>query len=127
MITATLLAAVTAGTPPATDARTFETSRTTARANAKTAAGRRYQPVFAKAFSESQTRELGRCVESQATPDLSPFEALIEIGTAGGVEEVFLRPATNIAVCLRDSIRKTRFPRPPRSHYWISTTLRLKQ
>src|SRR5882724_2296531 len=108
----------------ATDASMFEAARRTARANAKTAAGKQYQPVFAKAFSESQAAELGRCVEGQAAPDFSPFEALVEIGSVGGVEEVFVRPASNVALCLRDSIRKARFPRPPRADYWTSTTLR---
>ena len=112
--------------PPETGARTFGAARKTAVANANTAAGRQYQPLFAKAFSESQAPELARCVEAQAAPDLSPFEALTEIGAAGGVEEVLVRPASNVAVCLRDSIRKARFPRPPRGHYWTSTTLRLK-
>ena len=110
---------------PAANAQTFEAARKTARAAAMTAAGKRYQPVFAKAFSESQARELGRCVESQNPADLSPFEVLIEIGSSGAAEEVLVRPESNVALCLRESIRKARFPRPPRGHYWTSTTLRL--
>jgi hypothetical protein len=126
-IAAVLFASFLSEPAAAIDARTFEAARKAARANAKTAAGKQYQPSFARAFSESQARELGRCVEAQATPDLSPFEALVEIGSTGGVEEVFVRPASNVALCLRDSIQKARFPRPPRGHYWTSTTLRLKQ
>lgn len=106
-------------------ARDFEGARRTALANAKTAAGKRYQPLFAKAFSRSQASELGRCVEAQSAPDLSPFEALARIAAGGSVEEVLVRPESNVAVCLRESIRKSRFPPPPRPHYWTSTTLRL--
>jgi hypothetical protein len=110
---------------PATGASAFEAARKIAIANAKTAQGRKYQKVFAKAFSESQAGELGRCVESQTAPDLSPFEALTEIAANGSVEAVLVRPDSNVAVCLRKSIRKHVFPRPPRAHYWTSTTLRL--
>lgn len=110
---------------PATGASAFEAARKIAVANAKTAPGRKYQAVFAKAFSESQAGELGRCVEHQAAPDLSPFEALAEIAANGSVESVLVRPESNVAVCLRDSIRRHAFPRPPRPHYWTSTTLRL--
>ncbi len=113
--------------PDATDARTFEAARQTALASAKTKAGKRYQPLFAKRFSESQAGELGRCVERQAAPDLSPFEALVKVDATGGVEDVFVRPASNVALCLSESIRKGRFPRPPRAHYWTSTVLRMKQ
>jgi hypothetical protein len=119
------LLAISLSTSPATSADAFEAARKTAQSNAKSSSGKRYQPLFAKAFSQSQTRELGRCVEVQASPDLTAFEALVRIATSGFVEEVEVRPATNIAVCLKASIRKARFPRPPRDHYWSSTTLRL--
>ncbi|MGH9442742.1 MAG: hypothetical protein ACRD16_10765 [Thermoanaerobaculia bacterium] len=122
-----VLAVLPPAPAPAGGARAFEAARRAAIANAKSARGRRYQPVLAKAFSESQARQLGRCVESRKDPDLSPFEALVEIGAGGAVESVLVRPGTNVAVCLRESILKTRFPRPPRAHYWTSTTLRLTQ
>ena len=125
MLAILALAALVLAPPAPGGARAFEEARRVALGNAKTPAGKRYQAVFAKAFSESQARELGRCVESQAAPDLTAFEALVEIGKGGAVEAVLVRPETNVAACLRESIRKTRFPAPPRPGYWTSTTLRL--
>jgi hypothetical protein len=124
---AAILASIVLAPSGTTDARAFEAAQKVARANAKTAAGRRYQPLFAKRFSESQAAELGRCVERQSAPDLSPFEALAEVDAAGSVEEVLVRPASNVALCLRETIRKARFPRPPRGRYWTSTVLRMKK
>jgi hypothetical protein len=126
-IAAPFLASIVLAPSGGTDARTFEAAQRAARANAKTAVGKRYQPVFARRFSESQAPALGRCVERQTAPDLSPFEALAEIDAAGGVEEVLVRPASNVALCLRETIRKARFPRPPRGHYWTSTVLRMNK
>ena len=124
MLAIVALAALTLAPAPG-GARAFEEARRVALGNAKTSAGKRYQAVFAKAFSESQAKELGRCVESQAAPDLTAFEALVRIGKGGAVEDVLVRPGTNVAACLRESIRKTKFPAPPRAGYWTSTTLRL--
>ena len=126
-VVAALVSSLLFAPPAATDASTFEAAQKIARANGKSTAGKRYQRLFAKKFSESQARELGACVERQTAPDLSPFEALVEIDSSGGVEEVFVRPASNVALCLRDSIRKSRFPRPPHRDYWTSTVLRMKQ
>jgi hypothetical protein len=96
------------------------------KANASTAAGRAYQEVVGKAFGRDHSATVGQCARGVKRTDLSDFSAFIRVGRRGVVEEVLVKPATNLSACTQQRLAHWAVPEAPSADYWVSVDVRLR-
>src|ERR1700751_5977091 len=72
---------------------------------------KKYSPVFQS------------CLTSTDHPDTSPFSFVAAIGKDGHVLRLYVDHETNIYACLRETLQKEEFPRPPLSPYYMHISM----
>ena len=70
-----------------------------------------YSPVFVS------------CLKSTEHPDTSPFSFVAAIGADGRVLRLYTDHETNIFACVRQTLQKEEFPRPPVSPYYMHVSM----
>lgn len=71
----------------------------------------KYSPVFVS------------CLKSTDHADTSPFSFVAAIGADGGVLRLYTDHETNIFACVRPTLQKDEFPRPPASPYYTHMSM----
>jgi hypothetical protein len=71
----------------------------------------KYSPVFQS------------CLKSTEHADTSPFSFVVAIGTDGRVLRLYADHETNMLACVRPTLSKDEFPRPPVSPYYIHMSM----
>ncbi len=104
----------------------FEVALAAAKANVETEAGKKYDKQFGKQFAERYVDTTVRCTAGATTADLARFDLLVRVSGTGVPEEVLVQPATMVAKCLREEVRKGKFRSPHRKSYWVRIEMNLK-
>jgi hypothetical protein len=73
---------------------------------------RRYGPVFQACFASTNQ------------PDSTPFEFVAAIGADGRVMKVYTSQDTEILRCVRQTLEKDEFPKPPLAPYYLHIDMR---
>jgi hypothetical protein len=63
------------------------------------------------------------CLKSTDHPDTSPFSFVAAIGKDGHVLRLYIDHETNIYACMRQTLQKEEFPRPPLSPYYMHISM----
>jgi hypothetical protein len=71
----------------------------------------KYMPVFQS------------CLKSTEHPDTSTFSFVVAIGTNGRVLRLYTDHETNVLACVRPTLLKDEFPRPPFAPYYMHMTM----
>jgi len=71
----------------------------------------KYSPIFQS------------CLASTNHPDTLPFDFIVAIGADGRVLRLYTDHETNIFVCVRETLQKDKFPRPPVSPYYMHISM----
>jgi hypothetical protein len=71
----------------------------------------KYQPVFVS------------CLKSTEDADTSSFSFVAAIGKDGRVLQLYIDHETNIFACVRQTLKKDKFPRPPVSPYYMQVSM----
>ena len=123
-----LLLLLGSGTLPADEAK--KTSPTVAReaaeANAKTPAGRRYQPALEASLDKWLRRSIERCGKGVSPEDAVSFDAFVRIDEDGSAQEVFFAPETAVGRCAERDFRDAKYPHPPQTDWWVKVPVLLK-
>jgi len=96
-----------------------------AKQNQQTPAGQNYDRVLSRYFEQQAGVPMQRCFASTKEPDARSFEMLFRLSKAGKVLDALVRPETNIAVCLRDKLKRQVFPAPPEERFWAYMDMRI--
>jgi hypothetical protein len=72
---------------------------------------KKYSPVFQS------------CLTSTDHRDTSPFSFVVAIGKDGHVLQLYIDHETNIFACVRQTLQKEEFPRPPLSPYYMHISM----
>ena len=83
-----------------------------------------YDGPFNKAFYASFSEWLNQCTKSTGEP-LSDFDMLIKLGGEGQVQALRFQPASSLAACFSELVRKERFPAPPASGLIVPARVRI--
>jgi hypothetical protein len=70
-------------------------------------------------YAQGYAPVLQSCFANVTQPDNGPFSFVVAIGPDGRVIRIYNDRETNIFACLRESLRKDVFPRPPVSPYYL--------
>lgn len=70
---------------------------------------------------------LQSCLASTGHPDTTPFEFVVAIGTDGEVLRLYNDRQTNIFSCVRQTLEKDNFPKPPVAPYYLHIEMRFSQ
>lgn len=124
-ITTSLLAM---GGPARRDARTndFDAALKAAEANLGQKKGRKYDAAFARGAGPWLAGALAACTKGLPEQDLAPFTVLVRVSASGRPEEVLVKPATRVALCLRPSFAAAAFPKPPGPSWWVMMDIVIK-
>ena len=71
----------------------------------------KYSPVFLS------------CLKSTDHPDTSSFSFVVAIGKDGRVLRLYIDHETNIYACVRQTLQKEEFPRPPLAPYYMHISM----
>jgi hypothetical protein len=63
------------------------------------------------------------CLSSTDHPDTSPFSFVAAIGKDGRVLRLYVDHETKIYACVRQTLQKEEFPRPPLSPYYLHVSM----
>jgi len=72
---------------------------------------KKYSPVFQA------------CLKSIENRDTSPFSYVAAIGKHGEVLRLYIDRETNIYACVRETLQKDKFPKPPFSPYYMHVSM----
>jgi hypothetical protein len=104
----------------------FDTALKAAKANLGQKKGRKYDAAFARRAGPWLARALAACSRELPEQDLAPFIVLVRVSASGRPEEVLVRPATKVALCLRPSFASATFPKPPGPSWWVKMEIVIK-
>ena len=98
-----------------------------AKADAATPTGERYQETVGQAFGKDHGVTVGQCAKTTKRPDLSDFGLLLRVGATGVVEEVLVKPRTNLSGCVQGKLAGWKVPEPPHAGFWVKVAVSLKR
>jgi hypothetical protein len=98
-----------------------------AKDNAATPDGRKYGETVGQAFGREHGVTVRECAKSIKRPELSDFDLFLRIEPTGGVEEVLVKPRTNISSCIQGKLARWKAPRPPHAGFWVKIAVNLKR
>ena len=98
-----------------------------AKADAATPAGEKYQETVGRAFGRDHGVTVGQCAKATKRPDLSDFDLLLRVGAEGVVEEVLVKPRTNLSGCVQGNLTDWKVPGPPHAGFWVRVAVNLKR
>jgi len=101
--------------------KTMQEGMKAAEANLQTSAGRQYDAEISKSFQSNYGDIVAACVK--LVGELKPFDLVVQIGKTGGVEKLYMSPATAVSVCLASKVSSGHFPTPPQPAYWVKISL----
>jgi hypothetical protein len=115
-----------AGTPAGVD-DSFAAAEAEAKAATETPEGKKFADAVGAAFGREQSAAFTRCAKQTKRPDLSNFDLLMRVDAAGNVDGTLARPATNLAECVRTSLKGWKVGVPPRAGQWVKIGVNLKK
>jgi hypothetical protein len=104
----------------------FDEALRSAEANLDRKNGRKYDTAFARKAGPWLSKALAACTKGLPDADLAPFTVLIRVSASGKPEEVLVRPATKVALCLRPSFVSAQCPKPPGPAWWVKMGIAIR-
>jgi hypothetical protein len=98
-----------------------------AEAFAATPEGKEYGEAVGRSFGRDHAATINRCAKTTKRPDLSKFDLLLRIDATGVVQEVLVKPETNLAVCVSRALKGWKVAAPPRPDAWVKVAVALKR
>jgi len=105
----------------------FDLVRQIADDNTTTPVGAAYDRRHGEYFGRRRASTMKRCIESFSDADTRDFDMLIRVAANGKPATILLNPETNVARCLRDSVRGDEYPKPPRPGYWVHVVMSIRE
>jgi hypothetical protein len=110
----------------AAKATDFDEALKAAESNLASKKGQRYDVDFARKAGPWLANKLAACTKDLSGPDLAPFTVLVRVSGSGKAEEVLMRPATKVALCLWPSFLAARCPKPPGPSWWVKMDIAIR-
>jgi len=66
------------------------------------------------------------CTKGAADDDLATFDLVVQVAADGKVENAMVEPATKVALCLRDQMPRSGYPKPPAPRWWVFVNMKIK-
>ena len=98
-----------------------------ARAGAETPDGKKFGEDLGKVFGREHGATIQRCAKETKRPDLSDFDLLLRVDGIGLVDQALVKPATNLAQCVRHKMKGWKTSVPPNSGFWVKVSVNLKR
>jgi hypothetical protein len=124
-VTASLLAMGGKGAV-AKGAGDFDAALKAADENLKSKNGEKYDVAFARKAGPWLSSALVKCTKGLPTSDLEPFTVLVCVAESGIVEEVMVRPATKVALCLKPLFASKKAPKAPGPSWWVKMDIAIR-
>jgi len=105
----------------------FDLIRQIADDNTKTPVGAAYDRQHGEYFGRRHASTMKHCIDSLPDADTRDFHLLIRVAANGKPATILLEPETNVARCLRDSVRGDQYPKPPRPSYWVHVAMSIRE
>lgn len=100
-------------------ATSFEQAAALGDAQEKNPAAQAYKPEVATYYQQRYTPVFQSCLKSTENRDTSPFSFVVAVGKNGHVLRLYVDHETNVYTCVRQTLQKNEFPRPPFSPYYF--------
>lgn len=98
----------------------FESVKSEALALRKSDIARDYLKTKFFPFYEAQHSEtLRHCFSNVENPSMEPFDLVLQINSAGVVQQTWVNVPTNISSCLNKAILESTFPAPPTTNFYV--------
>jgi hypothetical protein len=78
-----------------------------------------YFGVFVRGLAKVQGPALRGCRQQHPTSASASFQAVARLSKEETIQQLLLKPTSDFHRCVRDSIKATTLPRPPKAPYWI--------
>lgn len=98
-----------------------------AKAAAATPEGKTYEETVGRAFGREHGSTVGQCAKGARRADLSDFDLLLRMEATGVVEEVLVKPRTNLASCVQGKVAGWKVLAPPHAGFWVKLAVNLKR
>ena len=98
-----------------------------AKADAAAPAGQKYQETVGQAFGKDHGVTVGQCAKATERPDLTDFDLLLRVEATGVVQEVLVKPRTNLSGCVQSELAGWTLPGPPHAGFWVKVAVSLKR
>ena len=105
----------------------FDLALLEAQRNARRPSGHAFEATVGKGFSATYAGRVSACGREVKDPDLRDFEVVLKLSLNGGIEDVLVRPETNVAACLREVLLGGSLPAPETANYWVRVGLKLER
>jgi hypothetical protein len=119
LYTMVLISLLTTSSIAGTLASSFKEAVALADAEDKDRALRIYSDIDLKDYYQQKYMPVFQsCLKSTDHADTSPFSFVVAIGADGRVLRIYIDHETNIFACVRQTLQKDVFPRPPIAPYY---------
>lgn len=105
----------------------FDLALAEAQRNSERPGGHAFEAAVGKQFGVAYGPRVSACAKRISKPDLRDVRLLVRLSMNGRVEEVLVRPETNLALCLRDELKGGSLPVPETRGYWVHIGMKLKR
>ncbi len=104
-------------------AASFEQAAALGDAQEKKPAAQAYKPELTTYYERRYSAVFQSCLKSTTSPDTSPFSFVVAIGKRGEVLRLYVDHETDVYACVRESLQKEKFPKPPFSPYYMHVSM----
>jgi hypothetical protein len=97
-----------------------------AKASAETQEGRKFAERVGVSFGGEHGSTISRCAKEIKRPDLTNFSLYLRVASTGSVEEVLVKPGTDLGECVRAKLKGWKAGVPPAEGTWVQVAVHLK-
>ena len=114
--------AAQAASPP----DTLAVAESAAKSGEATPEGRKFGETVGQAFGREHGATIQKCAKETKRPDLTNFNLFLRIDGTGIVDQVGIKPTTNLATCMQGKLPGWKTTPPPKAGFWVKVSVNLK-
>lgn len=105
---------------------TLAVAESAARAGEATPEGKKLSESVGQAFGREHGTTIQKCAKETKRPNLANFDLFLRLEGTGNVDQVWVKPTTNLATCVQGKLVGWKTTKPSKGGTWVKVAVVLK-